>query len=232
MTRTSDQEITFQEVRFEALDALRRGMYTPNGNVRPCVWQDYAPSRHVAPYCNVLSHVETLEDLLLSGSWCDDVVLEPTFDESEDTLRLFRWYGLAFLAFEECIADLRLVRHAARSGPKKVEADAESYMGIINVVWKHRDQAHQGGAFHRMHHHGPYLFADRRGFRTALPPDDVYLALGHPTPSHAHPPVPLVVPSLVTGMRALARVLTSTSSVLRDRAARARVEKEYGAVRF
>jgi hypothetical protein len=234
MGRTTSAGVRFSVVRVEAVTQLERGLYTTRGNPRPCVWQNYAPSRHKAVYCNVLSHLESLEDLLRNGQWCDDAVLEPAFSETDDCIRLFRYYGLVFLAFEECVADLRLIRGAARginNGSKaKVEPDAERIMGFVNHVWKHRNAPGQADAFHRLHHHGPYLFADCAAFENALPGDGAYLAMGHTTPSNVSPPVPLVVPSLISAMNALRSVLLATSTLLRHREARRRVESQYGTI--
>jgi hypothetical protein len=228
------RRVQFSVVRVEAVTQLERGLYTTQGNPRPCVWQNYAPSRHKAVYCNVLSHLESLEDLLRSGGWCDEAILEPVFSEADDSIRLFRYYGLVFLAFEECVADLRLIRGAARGTESrskvKVEADAEMLMGFLNHVWKHRNAPGQADAFHRLHHHGPYLFADCAGFEAALPIDGAYVAMGHTTPPHVPPPVPLVVPSVVLAMKALSEVLLATSTLLRHRGARRRVESKYGTI--
>ncbi len=227
----------FQTVRLDALKQLRRGLYTAYGNPRPCVWQKYAQSAHDALYCNVLSHLQALEDLLNDGLWCDQVLLGSDFTLDDDVEGLFRYYGLAFLAFEECVADLRLVRGAAapgQSGRKaKVEEGAEVYMDYINHVWKHRGQNGRAAAFHRVHHHGPYLFADHPRYREALPADGNYVAMGHSTPQYVAAPVSLVVPSLTGGMRALGGVLLATSKLLRnDPHARQRVRSVYGTATF
>jgi hypothetical protein len=190
----------------------------------------------VAVYCNVLSHLEAIEELLGGGRWCDDILVTSEFSPDDDLEALFRYYGLTFLGVEECIADLRLIRGAAcnsRGRMAKVEPHAEDYMGYINHVWKHRDHSGLAAEFHRMHHHGPYLFADHPHYREGLPADGTYVAMGHRTPRHITPPVPLVVPSLIGAMQALGEVVLATSRLLRsDPGARQRVRNVYGMARF
>jgi hypothetical protein len=75
-------------------------------------------------------------------------------------------------------------------------------MGFINNVWKHR-AGEQGPrpAFHKTHHHGPYLFTDCPGFEDALPEDRAYLSIDH-EPSEINQPLTLIVPSLYAAMSA------------------------------
>ena len=126
----------FGTMRLKARAELHRGMFTRHDNPRPCVWQDYSPSRHDAVYCNVLSHLETLDDLLTRGTWCDDITLHREFRDDDDCMRLFRYYGLVFLGFDQCIADLRTLVTVATGSKKQQKLDAriESYMGFINSV--------------------------------------------------------------------------------------------------
>jgi len=83
-------------------------------------------------------------------------------------------------------------------------------------------------AFHRQHHHGPYLFQDAPGYAAALPANGYYVAMEHSTPPHAPAPLSPLVPSLTSGIAALSKGLRGTSSALRDSGARQRVRVEFG----
>ncbi len=225
----------FESVRFAALGELWKGMYTPHGNPRPCVWQGTRYSLHSALYCNLVANLESLEDILREGTWCDHVEVIAEFSAEPERVRLIRYYGLAFLAFEQCVADLRLVRGAiAGTKSRKVEPTAERYMAFINRVWKHRaGNPTTAGPFHTIHHHGPYLLADCDGYEKALPADGHYFATDHQPPIQSAPPIPLVVPSLPDAMRSLSDVLLTTSGLFRqDPAAKKRVDAAFGLVRL
>lgn len=223
--------VEFGLVRADALTALERGARTRSYQWRPCVWQLYRPAVHVGPYCNALSHLQALDELLANSSWCDHLELRPELDESEEAEALFRFVGLVLLAWEQVEADLRLIHGAASPGRGNSRDIPETVplRGFLNHVIKHRGTPHgDGAAFHRQHHHGPYLFEDAPQYRRALPSDGAYTALGHRTPATATMGLPLVVPSVVDAMQVLSRALRRTSSLLRDPSARRRVVEKFG----
>lgn len=228
-SRSSSVLVKFEAVRGEALSELARGARTRT-QWRPCVWQRYRTSIHVAPYCNVLSNLEALDDLVSFGDWCDHVELVPAFDERDEAEMLFRFFGLVLLAWERVESDLRVIRNAAGAANDGKLTQTDLFMGFVNRIFKHRErgQGRTDTAFHAHHHHGPYLFADARGYQRALPADGCYRALDHRTPTTSATAIPLVLPSLVSAMHALSVSLRSTSSVLANPAARARVESAYG----
>ena len=226
--------VEFLEVRNAALAELDKGALTPAGQWRPCVWQNYRAASHVGPYCNALSHLEALHDLLEHGTWCDDVELSPWLNDADDTEQLFRFYGIVFLAWHELVQDLRLIHGAALPGKSKSikVPSVDELMGFVNRVFKHRGTPDGDASFHERHHHGPYLFADAPAYAEALPADGQYVAVGQRPRAGARPPLPLVVPSLIDAMRRTSEALRATSSILRHSDARARVIAAYGVHRW
>lgn len=234
--RTAEEPATvaFAHVRVAALAELDKGAFTAAGQWRPCVWQGYRDASHVGPYCNTLSHLEALHDLLEHGTWCDPIVLGPWLDDSGDAEWVFRYYGLVFLAWHDHVQDLRLIQGVARPGKAKSAkvSSVDELMGLVNHVYRHRGTPDGDQSFHERHHHGPYLFADVPGHEAVLPADRRYVAVGHRPPVGAVPPVPLVVPSLVGVMRRTSQALRSTSSILRQADARNRVSDAYSLHRW
>lgn len=192
--RSADEPTTivFSDVRFAALAELDKGAFTAAGQWRPCVWQGYRNASHVGPYCNALPHLEALHDLLEHGSWCDPIMLGPWLDDTGEAERVFRYYGLVFLAWHEHVQDLRLIHGAAQPGKaKSVKVPSvDELMGFVNHVYKHRGTPDGDHSFHERHHHGPYLFGDAPGYEAALPANRRYAAVGHRPPTGAAPPVP------------------------------------------
>jgi hypothetical protein len=230
-----DEPVCFEAIRENAVSELDRWSRTRVGQWRPCVWQQYREASHVAPYCNVLSHLQALDDLLRFGTWCDHVELTAWTDDSDEAEMVFRYYGIVFLLWEELVADLRIIGGAATTGKstKRKLSTTEPLMEFINRTWKHRSTPLRAGRpFHASHHHGPYVFTDVPGYRAALPADGAYAALDHhPSPGTTGPLV-LVVPSITLAMTDLGRAMVETSSLLRDVSARQKVIDVYGARRF
>lgn len=222
--------IAFGDVRLAALAELDKGAFTPARQWRPCVWQNYRDASHVGPYCNALSHLKALYELLEHGTWCDSIEIGPCLDDTDEAECLFRFYGLVFLAWHEHVQDLRLIHGAALPGKGKSAKvpNVDELMRFVNHVYKHRGTRDGDASFHERHHHGPYLFADVPGHDAALPVDG-FVAVGHrPRPGA----LPLVVPSLVDAMRRTAQALRTTSGILRRPDARARVIASYGLHRW
>ncbi|GAB3176019.1 hypothetical protein GCM10027059_50240 [Myceligenerans halotolerans] len=229
----SPDRVLFESVRTGSLAALRRAFRDEDGYERYCEWQDGHDS-HVAIYCNAMSNVKALEDLLQHGTWCDDVELvegltveDDPFDASQaNDDRLFRYYTQAFNDLAPCLTDLRTIANSTKAAKLPIEAD--SILGFINNVWNHRSREQgQRPAFHKTHHHGPYVFADCPGYEAVLPADGVYLAIDH-SPSKTTQPVPLVVPSLRAAMSAFGTAIAHIDNRLKDEQARSAVEAEWG----
>ena len=214
----------FKEVRGEALEALYQGTHRQD-ELLMCEWQNRHVS-HVGVYCNALSHMDSVADLLAHGAWCDELTVPLTFVDDHDADRLFRFYSLVMLMLSECLTDLRNIAQAV-DRRARLEPQAHELMGYINSVWKHRntDQGEQQ-SFHGHHHHGPYLFADGGQDVSALAPDGRYVALGH-VPSRGTGPAPLVVPSLTSAVRAVGDQVHALSDVLEVAEARAKVESAW-----
>lgn len=224
----SAEEVIFEVVREGALAELQRAFRADDGYQRFCEWQD-AHEPHIAVYCNSLSHAEALEDLLEHGTWCDDIRIVEGF--SEDDVRLFRFYTVAFLVLEACLCDLREITRAVTKGAR-LPSDAAALMGFINNIWKHRaGEQGQRPAFHKTHHHGPYLFADCPGFEAALPEDGAYLSVDH-QPSEVNQPLPLVVPSLHVAMSAFGGAVAHVGKQLDGEQARHSIEAAWGDAEF
>lgn len=215
----------FSEVRADAFEVLGRGTRDEDNYDLLCVMQD-RHERHVGIYCNALSHITALSDLLEHGAWCDDVTMRPEFVDDIGHDKLFRYYSTAFLLLGECLADLRYISRIVQS-QGQLTHDAGQLMGFINRVWKHRETP-QGTqpAFHRAHHHGPYLFADSPEYESGLPKDGRYMAIGH---NHVdtREPLPLVVPSMVTAVRSVGAQVAAINQLLGNATARARVESAW-----
>ena len=230
-----DEPVCFEAIRENAVSELDRWSRTRVGQWRPCVWQQYREASHVAPYCNVLSHLQALDDLLRFGTWCDHVELTAWTDDSDEAEMVFRYYGIVFLLWEELVADLRIIGGAAKTGKptKRKLSTTEPLMAFINHTWKHRISSLRAGRpFHVSHHHGPYVFADVPGYLDALPSDGAYAALDHRPPLGTMGPLMLVVPSITLAMKDLGRALLETSSLLRDASSRQKVIDVYGARRL
>lgn len=156
-------------------------------------------TRTLASTANALSHIDSFADLLAHGAWCDEIAMPPKFVDDHDADKLLRFYSLAWLMLSECLADLRSIAHAV-SRSTRLLPEADQLMGFINAVWKHRNRGQgEQQPFHRHHHHGPYLFADAGRYKSALPQDRSYVALGH-VPPGGEGPAPLVVPSLISAV--------------------------------
>ena len=213
----------FRAIRADAYEALNRGTRDPDGYEILCVWQD-RHDEHVGIYCNALSHLEPLGDLLEHGAWCDEVAVPAEFVGDECGVEeLFRFYSMAFLMLSECLADLRDIARTVRRQAKMTE-DAEHLIAYINRVWKHRESTQgEQPPFHKAHHHGPYLFADAVDYQSALPPDGRYIALDH-APTGSDVALPLVVPSLVDAVRSVGAQVEAINTILEDPHARAEVE--------
>lgn len=224
----SAEGVLFRDVRKGALVELKRAFRSDDGYQRFCEWQD-AHGPHIAIYCNSLSHAEALEDLLEHGIWCDDIHLVDGFSDDDD--RLFRFYAVAFLVLEACFYDLREIAKTVTTGAR-LPADADSLMGFINNVWKHR-AGEQGlrPAFHKTHHHGPYLFMDCPGFEDALPEDRAYLSIDH-EPLEINQPLTLVVPSLYAAMSAFGGAVAHVGRQLEGDQPRASIEAAWGDTGF
>ena len=222
MSSDASTDRNFRGVRADAFEALNEGLRDSDGYPLLCTWQDQHAD-HVGIYCNALSHLDALSDLLLYGQWCDDIVLQAKFTDDERVERLLRFYSIVFLILCECLTDMRNIVQTV-SPRAKLVGDAEALMGYVNRVWKHRVASHGAGVpFHKSHHHGPYLFADSLNFAAALPDDGRYFGLGH-TPAPGDGPMPLVIPSLVKAIRVVGVQVLEVSTLLEDADARGKVE--------
>ena len=146
---------------------------------------------------------------------------------ADDDDILFRYYSLAYLMLDACFYDLKALVRTVRTSAR-LPADADKLVGFINNVWKHRsgDQGDRP-AFHRTHHHGPYLFADCPGFENDLPEDAAYLSVDH-DPADVTGVVTLVVPGLVKAVAALGEAVDAVEQLLTDDRARAVIKNSFG----
>ena len=129
-----DEPVCFEAIRENAVSELDRWSRTRVGQCRPCVWQQYREASHVAPYCNVLSHLQALDDLLRFGTWCDHVELTAWTDDSDEAEMVFRYYGIVFLLWEELVADLRIIGGAAKTGKptkRKLSTSIHRLAGVV-----------------------------------------------------------------------------------------------------
>lgn len=226
---TADASLSFRRVRLEALEVFRSVTWAEDGGPIACVWQQKHEPAHVAAYCNLLSHLEALEELLEGGTWCDDVSLSLAFDDGPDSEKLFRFLTTSFLLIDQCFVDCREILQAADG--KDLQPASRAFAEFINRVWKHRGSRAKGKAspaFHSCGHHGPYFFEDD-AISTPPPPDDCYLSLRH-RPAGDCGAVTVVVPSLKAAINRIGEELSSISELLSEPAARGRVEAKWGSV--
>lgn len=207
--------VRFGAIREAASATLSKGSLDPSGEPLLCVVQDQH-TEHVAVYCNLLDHFSALDTHLDLADWSDEIELPAEFDDSAEVELLFRYYTITFLAIEECFMDLRQLATAA-GGPRESKK-VGAMIGEINRIWKHRDKDQgSAGAFHQVHHHGPYYFADA--------------GQTPPTPSTASGAAPLVVPSLAEAAQLLVDWLKALVTYLDGSpAARAKVEQKWSTV--
>ncbi|MCU1400762.1 MAG: hypothetical protein JWN62_3871 [Acidimicrobiales bacterium] len=206
----------FEQIRLDALDRLSAFA------TAPCDWQEAPPAGHKAVYCNLVSNLDTLMDLLRYGIWCDDIevpgaALPANGDEAE---QLFRYLGLAFLAVDQVVMDTRdvwkAVGKACELAGRRLDGQL---MARINHIWKHRGASDGTRTMHRDHHHGPYVFLDAQPVAATLPSGADWPAVG--------PGAVLTVPSLPDAIGTLEELISYTDSHLREDGPRDRVARKY-----
>lgn len=216
---------TFGEVRVSALGALRAAAWDQDGYPLYCVMQDRHEGLHVGVYCNALSHIEALSELLDYARWCDEHDMRDARGDSDEAERLFRYYTTVFLLIEECHQDLIDIAATAdleQSGP------LNRLTGFVNRVLKHRRSHDHGvvGGFHVSNHHGPYYFADDPEHAIALPA--AYTSINNYGALKSGVATALLVPSMVDAARALAQAVAVAAADTSTPAALAQIEAEYG----
>lgn len=223
--------IPFGDIRQVALSELIRGCFASDQESVPipCRWHEWtAPDCHVGVFCNLVSHLEALRDLLTHGTWCDEYLLPEGWTTPNDAMvePIISHMTLAFLIWEPLAEDYRNLHSMAPGGETSISRTSE-LRGWINQVLKHR---HRGNVHHRVHHHGPYLFEDH-------PNNEDYERDSEPTISRngelqhsdGRAWARVVVPSLISAITTLAEMTAAIDERLTtDPAAAARIEAAYG----
>lgn len=224
----------FGNVRWSALSALRRGCFEPDYSLAEpasailCRWQEDSDS-HIGLFCNLVSNLESLDDLLSKAKWCDDFEVPLGWAEPFSVDELLRLYGIIFLVWEQTVEDyddLLKVGLMPRREVKAYDARAGSLKALINNVFKHRHHRSTGG-WHRAHHHGPYLFDDNSANARVERDAEPTVSVERPAPGKKDY-TRLVVPSLVSAMESLGRLQSITDAMLTDDDSRARVVATWG----
>lgn len=141
--------------------ALSEGGAGVNDAWLPCNW--HPDDAHHAVACNLVAHLDTLDDLFTNATWCDGIdMADPAISTDGRDEQIYRLYGIVFVMIDQAIYDLRLVADAVDSGLHAyVKKLTGQMMGRINTIWKHRNRANdENRVMHIHHHHGPYAFAD------------------------------------------------------------------------
>lgn len=217
--------VTFQEVRLEAWDELHSTIWGNDANPIYCTMQERHAELHIGVYCNALSHVEALNELLLLADWCDDIEMRANQADEVDSERLLRLYSIVFLLIEECHQDLIDISTTVGFEPPKTLMPVKAF---VNNVLKHRRTKSRGvvGGFHVSNHHGPYFFADDPDHSTDLPSE--LTSIDNFGELSAGTVAAVLMPSLVTTVAALADAIVALAAATGTPEASKKIEQEYG----
>ena len=169
-----DEPVCFEAIRENAVSGSTVGREpAPVSGVR--VSGSNTARRHMSPRCNVLSHLQALDDLLpvrhrvrSRGTHG----LDRRQRRSRDGLPLLRH---RVPALEELVADLRIIGGAAKTGKltKRKLSTTEPLMAFINHTGSTAALHYAGRPFHVSHHHGR-MCSPTYPVTSTLPSDGAY----------------------------------------------------------